>query len=380
MVATQVHLLNLGGPITAHAFNADRSLLAVSKNSSVIEIYKREGGKDGGFVLETSLKDHDKLVTSIDWAPSSDKIVTCSQDRNANVWVRDPSAASGWKPTLVLLRINRGATQVKWSPHEDKFAVASSARLIAICYFEQENNWWISKHLKKPIRSTILSLDWHPNNVLLAAGGTDMRVRVFSAFIKDVDERPAPTVWGTRLPFNTVCMEAATEGWVHDVRFSPSGDEVAYVTHASTIESARPSGNEDGSAVVASAAFAGLPMTTLAYITEDSIAVAGHNCAPVLFKRDGEGSWVEDHAIDGRAPDGGASGGIGGAASGSDSAFKSLRNSFRDMDLKGGSADTSLPTVHQNTITQLTAYYGERGAIKQISTSGVDGRVVVWQL
>jgi hypothetical protein len=34
----------------------------------------------------------------------------------------------------------------------------------------------VSKHLKKPIRSTILSIDWHPNNVLLAAGGADSKV------------------------------------------------------------------------------------------------------------------------------------------------------------------------------------------------------------
>jgi hypothetical protein len=35
-----------------------------------------------------------------------------------------------WKPTLVLLRINRAATYVKWSPNEDKFAVASGARYV----------------------------------------------------------------------------------------------------------------------------------------------------------------------------------------------------------------------------------------------------------
>jgi len=33
-----------------------------------------------------------------------------------------------WKPTLVLLRINRAATYVRWSPLENKFAVASGAR------------------------------------------------------------------------------------------------------------------------------------------------------------------------------------------------------------------------------------------------------------
>ena len=35
----------------------------------------------------------------------------------------------------------------------------------------------------------MLSVDWHPNNVLLAAGSADMKARVFSAYIKDVDKR-----------------------------------------------------------------------------------------------------------------------------------------------------------------------------------------------
>ena len=92
---------------------------------------------------------------------------------------------------------------------ENKFAVASGARCdphcclvgvtrvdwlvviraIAICSFDEESNWWVSKLLKKPIRSTVLSIDWHPNNVLLAAGSADMKARVFSAYIKDVDKK-----------------------------------------------------------------------------------------------------------------------------------------------------------------------------------------------
>jgi actin related protein 2/3 complex, subunit 1A/1B len=74
---------------------------------------------------------HDKIITCIDWAPNSNRIVTASQDRNAYVWQQAQDPLTGrtvWKPTLVLLRINRAATYVRWSPHEDKFAVASGAR------------------------------------------------------------------------------------------------------------------------------------------------------------------------------------------------------------------------------------------------------------
>lgn len=64
-----------------------------------------------------------------------------------------------------------------------------SVRVIAVCSFDSENNWWVAKHIKKPIRSTVLSIDWHPNNILIAAGSADMKARVFSAWIKDIEPR-----------------------------------------------------------------------------------------------------------------------------------------------------------------------------------------------
>lgn len=81
-----------------------------------------------------------KYYTGIDWAPKSDRIVTCGADRNAYVWSQKDGV---WKPTLVILRINRAATFVKWSPLENKFAVGSGARLISVCYFESENDWYV---------------------------------------------------------------------------------------------------------------------------------------------------------------------------------------------------------------------------------------------
>ena len=128
----------------------------------------------------------------------------------------------------MLLRINRAATHVKWSPLENKFAVASGARLISICYFEEENDWWVSKHIKKPIRSTVLGIDWHPENILLVAGSCDMKTRVFSAWIKGIDAKASNATWGEKLPFGTVCGEFTSSGWVHGVCFSPSGNTIAW--------------------------------------------------------------------------------------------------------------------------------------------------------
>merc|ERR1712198_571599 len=104
-------------------------------------------------------------------------------DRNAYVWVQGPDGQ--WKYTLVLLRINRAATCVRWSPEENKFAVGSGAKCISVCYYEKDNDWWVAKHIKKPLKSTITCLDWHPNNILIAAGSTDFKVR----FTPDISRR-----------------------------------------------------------------------------------------------------------------------------------------------------------------------------------------------
>lgn len=79
---------------------------------------------------------------------------------------------------------------------EKKFAVGSGAQIISVCYFEVENDWWVSKHIKKPIRSTVTALDWHPNNMVLATGTADFRVRLFNVHMKEVDQcQKVKTAW-----------------------------------------------------------------------------------------------------------------------------------------------------------------------------------------
>lgn len=79
-------------------------------------------------------------MSSIDWSPISNKIVSCSHDRNAFVWTFDSNLQT-WKPTLVILRIDRAATDVKWSTDGNRFAVASSAKVVPVCMYEAANDW-----------------------------------------------------------------------------------------------------------------------------------------------------------------------------------------------------------------------------------------------
>ncbi|KAJ3548754.1 hypothetical protein NMY22_g1139 [Coprinellus aureogranulatus] len=364
-------------PVTSHAFSADRNQICVSFNNNEAQILQRRGSE---WAVSDTLAEHDKIITSIDWAPNSNRIVTASQDRNAYVWEQKQDPETGrlvWKPTLVLLRINRAATHVRWSPKEDKFAVASGARAIAICSFDEENNWWVAKQLKKPIRSTVLSVDWHPNNVLLAAGSADLKARVFSAYIKEVDEKPAPSVWGSKLPFNTICGEYSSPsgGWVHAVGFSPSGDVLAFSSHDSTINIVYPSGP-----AVYSVRLPSLPLVSLTWTSENSIVAAGHDCRPLVFSGSEQG-WQESGTLDDAK--GAPASGFGGAGTPgrlNSAAFSTFRNAdVRGQSGAGGpSSDTKLTTVHQNTITEVRPYEFIGTEVAKVSTSGVDGILVIW--
>lgn len=48
------------------------------------------------------------------------------------------------------------------------------------------------------------TVDWHPDNKVLAAGSTDYKVRVFSAFISDMEEGPGNSPWGQSSSLGTL--------------------------------------------------------------------------------------------------------------------------------------------------------------------------------
>lgn len=74
MAPPQVHHL-FHAPIADHSFSADRETLAIARDST-IELYGHAGNS---FKLKDELKGHDKTVTSVDIAPKSGRIVSCSQ-------------------------------------------------------------------------------------------------------------------------------------------------------------------------------------------------------------------------------------------------------------------------------------------------------------
>lgn len=368
-------------PLKDHVFSPNYDILAITKGNTV-EIYNVQANSPTKPKLFTTLKGHDKTVTSVDISPDGSKILTCSQDRNALVWEWNQQEGE-FKPTLVLLRINRAATFCRWSPKGNKFAVGSSDRIIAICYYEEENDWWVSKHLKKPLKSTITSLSWHPNNVLLASGSTDGHVRVFSAYIKGLDDKPEPSVWGSKLPFQTLVGDFVNEtlAWIHDVAFSDDGNSLAYVGHDASIGVVYPEGEGLPPRAIINVKTNYLPFKSLVYLGNNTIVVGGHNCNLIVFKGN-ESGWKEAYHVEKQKDLINDVPAHDNDDDDNEISSHDALNMFKQMDLKGrvnkpnakGSGKV-LSTIHQNTIASIRLYQGNK-----ISTSGIDGKVVIFDI
>lgn len=276
------------------------------------------------------------------------KIVTCSHDRNAFVWT---FTNGEWKPSLSILRINRAALAVKWSPDGKKFAVASGAKVVPVCHYEQQNDWWISKMIKKH-KSTVLDVAWHPNSQLLATASSDFKCRIFNAFIEEVDQ-PIDTPFGNtgKIEFGQDVAELdGSNGWVESCAWSPSGNLLAYVGHDSTLSVVNISSGTPKSFTTKGS---GLPSTKVTFLSEKVLVTAGHGFIPSIYQANGE-KWdlLGDAEVPAAAPAAGA------AAAGGINAAKSIWANKTTKGQESSEGDSApLTSTHTFMISNMYVFF-----------------------
>ncbi|MED6183020.1 protein 2 3 complex subunit [Stylosanthes scabra] len=363
MAVTAVH--QLAQCITCHAWSADRSMVALCPNNSEVHIYRLVEDK---WEKMHVLQKHDQLISGIDWSARSNKIVTASHDRNSYVWNLE---GSEWVPTLVILRLNRAALCVQWSPKENKFAVGSGAKTVCICYYEQENNWWVSKLIRKRHDSSVTSVSWHPDNILVASTSTDGKCRIFSTFIKGVDAKDPKK----ESRFGELIVQLdLSPSWTFGVKWSPSGNTLAYVGHNSVIYFVDDVGP---SPLAQNVVFRDLPLRDVLFVSEKMVIGVGYDCIPMVFAADERGIWSFIRYLGERKA----------VSSGSryGSQFSEAFGKFYGQAKQGVSNDASETSrtrgvVHENCINSIIPLSRQGTQIRRFSTSGLDGKLVMWDL
>jgi len=203
------------------SFNKDGSqvVVAVESDLTILDI------SSGTPKIVQKLDSHKHRVTGVDWSCETNQIVSCGEDRNAYVYsLKDGS----WTPTLVVLRCNRAALCVKWSPGGNKFAVGTSMKTVMVCNYDSDHDFWVSKSIKK-FKSSVLCLDWDPSGKYLAAGGSTMKCHIVCAYVDDVDEGGCDHSFGEQV------QEFPSLGFVLAVKYSNDGKRLAFSSQSSQI-------------------------------------------------------------------------------------------------------------------------------------------------
>lgn len=70
----------------------------------------------------------------------------------------------------------------------NKFSVCSADSLVTVCYYNSVEHWWENDRFKKHTSSPLQAV-WHPNSQVIASGGTDKVLAVFSAYMPNSGSR-----------------------------------------------------------------------------------------------------------------------------------------------------------------------------------------------
>ncbi|KAK8745771.1 hypothetical protein OTU49_017386, partial [Cherax quadricarinatus] len=109
-----------------------------------------------------------------------------------------------------------------------------------------------------------------------------------------------------------------------------------------------------------------LPFTSVTRVSLNSLVAVGHECCPMLYSVDDTGKLTFVTKLD--------------VAQKKETDSLSAMRKFQSLDRPACSnqSDTTLATVHQNTITGVAIYVGDTLGCKAISTCGADSQLVIW--
>jgi len=112
--------------ISSFAWNSDCTRVAVCPQSKEILIF--ETGKSPNiseWKLVQVLKEHYSIVSSLEWHPVTNQLLSCSTDRGIIVWNYNPEGKL--MPQLCIIKEPKANLDASWNHRGDKFCVGTAS-------------------------------------------------------------------------------------------------------------------------------------------------------------------------------------------------------------------------------------------------------------
>ena len=362
--------------IQCFAWNADGSKAAVCPCNNEIWIFETASSPDiSKWTKIKVLKEHFNVITSLDWHPTTNLLLSGSADRGVIVWEVD----NDWLPQLGVIKETKANLDVTWNTRGDKFGVGSSSGHVYVGTYSKANNFWVghSVNSKKPIhKASVDAVRFDPvSSRVICSVSLDGTVQITSCYLKEFDDGSSAGPFGSVSSYGENLFTMTNNGWVNSLAFSPSAKCLCYVTHDCELNFL------DVSDVVGSkqkpksekVLHTGNPHMSCVFIDEDKLVACGYDKVPFFYKKSGS-EWKKESTLDD---------GISKARKGkiSGNSFLDKRVYFNsDFKLDGSVMLQETDTKHQNYINCMKVFASNGGKALVLSTSDINGFLNFWDV
>ena len=94
--------------------------------------------------LFLSLSQHYSNVSTLEWHPTTNQLLSASTDRGLIVWTHNPDQNNKLMPTLCAIKELKANMFASWNHRGDKFCVAGSSGHVFVGTFEHNLNFWVA--------------------------------------------------------------------------------------------------------------------------------------------------------------------------------------------------------------------------------------------
>ncbi|MEE2837047.1 MAG: serine/threonine-protein kinase, partial [Myxococcota bacterium] len=217
--------VKLGWPgCRAMDLSPDSTRIAIAKSDGKVVL---KDAATGDTVRELSGSFDEDYRTCMRWDPTGERLVTCSDDRQAVIW----DIASGTTKSIALG--DASARAVAWSPDGLRFAAGCDDGIIRVCDAGTEQVVMsIEGHDStydfegKPMASSVIAIAWSPDGTKIASGAWDSTGRIWNAStgkcLQTLTGHGTEEIIGS---YNRRIRQTQG-GAVHAIAWSPNGEQV----------------------------------------------------------------------------------------------------------------------------------------------------------
>ena len=164
--------------VQCFSWNSDGSLVAVCPTSNEIWIFETAGSPDiSKWTKVCVLKEHFNVISSLNWHPKTNLLLSASTDRGAIVWEQGKGDKKyEFLPQMGMIKESKANLDAAWNYRGDKFAIGSSSGHVYIGTYSKANNFWVAhpfSHKKAPHKASVVSVVFDSTSRVVASASLD---------------------------------------------------------------------------------------------------------------------------------------------------------------------------------------------------------------